>query len=428
VFWRNCPFGIFWALVKNMTQRQLFKLPSTSHSVAWASAMAFGAQVLFALLMLKAFTPQDVGQFSVVSQIAFFWMTLSLAQSPLSLLANAHLSAHVALQTAWRESCQRAVWLMPLAVGAWWLSGLSGVSTLGWIALLAFCQMAWGLAQSFVLRTRAAPQQIAVRVTPPLVALMAALLAAAWGANAQSLMASAGLGYAVGATWLWRAWRDTTPTPSTATSTAAAPQSDARSPRLRLAHTLADALMATAVIVVWQRLYGAQETGWMSAVLRVFGFIPAVVHMAWAQVMLTSHGQPSAQRLLALRLGGLAFLLVFGLGGACALALQWGWLDARWQGVADYVWPLALWQGAACVFAAFSHRPFQTNSAASYSLGCIGVVAIQALTLLLPWAGVTLTAQLHLTLYAGVSAVGLGAMAWWMQGLTSNSPKHLSTD
>ena len=48
------------------------QLPSTSHSVALASALAFGAQVLFALLMIRAFSPQDVGEFSVVSQIAFF--------------------------------------------------------------------------------------------------------------------------------------------------------------------------------------------------------------------------------------------------------------------------------------------------------------------------------------------------------------------
>ena len=36
---------------------------------------------------------------------------------------------------------------------------------------------------------------------------------------------------------------------------------DPRSATLRMAHTLVDALLATAIIVVWQRMYGAEETG-----------------------------------------------------------------------------------------------------------------------------------------------------------------------
>jgi hypothetical protein len=49
--------------------------------------LAFATQVAFALLMLRWFTPQEVGEFSVISQIGFFWMTLALAQAPLGLLA-----------------------------------------------------------------------------------------------------------------------------------------------------------------------------------------------------------------------------------------------------------------------------------------------------------------------------------------------------
>ncbi len=60
----------------------------TSQTVALASLLSFGTQVVFALLMLRWFTPQEVGEFSVISQIAFFWMTLALAQAPLSLLVN----------------------------------------------------------------------------------------------------------------------------------------------------------------------------------------------------------------------------------------------------------------------------------------------------------------------------------------------------
>ena len=404
-----------------------FKLPSTSHSVALASALAFGAQVLFALLMIRAFSPQDVGEFSVVSQIAFFWMTLSLAQAPLSLLANAQVAPHEALRKAWRESCQRAAWLAPLAVCAWWFSGLHQASTLVWMALLASCQMAWGLAQSFVLRTRSAEQQVTVRVVPPWVALLAAALAAWWDASAQSLIAAAGLGYAVGASWLWLAWREPAAGVALTASAATAPQqADPRSAGLRMAHTLGDALIATAVVVVWQRLYGAQEPGWLSALLRVFGFVPAVVHMAWAQVMLTPHGQADATRHLALRLGALASLVVLALGGVCTLAVQWGWLDTRWQGITADVWPLALWQGAACLFAAFSHRPFQTGRARAYSKACLGLVAIQACVLGLPWAGVALDAPEHLALYAGVSALGLGILAGWMRGLRDAPANHRS--
>ncbi len=54
---------------------------STSRVVALSSAVAFATQVAFALLMLRLFTPQEVGEFSVISQIGFFWMTLALAQA-----------------------------------------------------------------------------------------------------------------------------------------------------------------------------------------------------------------------------------------------------------------------------------------------------------------------------------------------------------
>jgi len=40
------------------------------------------------LLMLRYFSPEEVGMFSVISQIGFFWTTLALAQTPLRLLAN----------------------------------------------------------------------------------------------------------------------------------------------------------------------------------------------------------------------------------------------------------------------------------------------------------------------------------------------------
>ena len=63
----------------------------TSKIVALSSAEAFALQIALALLMLRYFSPEEVGVFSVISQIGFSWTTLALAQTPLRLLAN-HVS------------------------------------------------------------------------------------------------------------------------------------------------------------------------------------------------------------------------------------------------------------------------------------------------------------------------------------------------
>ena len=47
----------------------LLRLPRASHTVALASLVAFATQVAFALLMLRLFTPEEVGEFSVLSQM-----------------------------------------------------------------------------------------------------------------------------------------------------------------------------------------------------------------------------------------------------------------------------------------------------------------------------------------------------------------------
>ena len=136
-----------------MRLSQLFSVHNTSQTVALASALSFGTQVVFALLMLRWFTPQEVGEFSVISQIAFFWMTLALAQAPLSLLVNQVRDAHLEARNHWRSSVFRWCLLAPLALLALWFSQLSVLSALWWVVLIALCQLSWGLAQSFVLRT-----------------------------------------------------------------------------------------------------------------------------------------------------------------------------------------------------------------------------------------------------------------------------------
>ena len=184
---------------------------NTSRTIALASLVAFATQVAFALLMLRLFTPQEVGEFSVISQIGFFWMTLALAQSNLSLLANQHVPAPMAARQAWRASALRGLALLPVAALAVWFSQLSMWPALLWALLLAFCQMAWMLAQSLTLRVGSAWQQALVRVLPPATAAVCALTAALLGASLNwdgpVLLVAALLGYAVGAAWLVRALR-----------------------------------------------------------------------------------------------------------------------------------------------------------------------------------------------------------------------------
>ena len=74
------------------------------------------SQAAMALFLLGLFEPAAVGLYSVVAQVSFGWATLALAQSPLSLLANQHLSALHAGRQAWRQSAQRWLWLTPLAL------------------------------------------------------------------------------------------------------------------------------------------------------------------------------------------------------------------------------------------------------------------------------------------------------------------------
>ena len=414
-----------------------FNVSSTSRVVALSSAIAFATQIVFALLMLRLFTPQEVGEFSVISQIGFFWMTFALAQAPLGMLANQYLPAQLAARQAWRASALRDVGLLPVAALAMWFSQLSLWPALLWALLLAFCQMGWMLAQSLTLRVGSAWHQAAVRVLPPVTAaataLTAALVGTSVGWSGPTLVLSALLGYAVGVAWLAPALLerdahvDSTPSAGSATAKpdishdANTQQSDSRSATLRMAHTLVDALLATAIIVVWQRMYGAEETGWMSALLRVLGFLPAVVHMAWAQVKLAK-AQHADSRITAMAspwwLGLGAFACVIVLGLSCAVALYFEWLDPRWSGVWPYIAPLVLWQGSACLSAAFSHRPFQTQSANVYSWACMALGILQAMVLLAPMGlAQPIDAEQHMAAFALVTSLGLLGLTVWMARL-----------
>jgi hypothetical protein len=100
---------------------------------------------------------------------------------------------------------------------------------------------------------------------------------------------------------------------------------------------------------------------------------------------------------------------------SCAVALYLEWLDPRWSGVWPYIAPLVLWQGSACLSAAFSHRPFQTQSASAYSWACMALGLLQALVLLTPM-GLTepIDATQHMAAFALVSSLGLLSLTVWM--------------
>ena len=403
----------------------------TSQIVALSSAVAFALQIALALLMLRYFSPEEVGVFSVISQIGFFWTTLALAQTPLLLLANHGGSVFDDARHAWVSSLQRFVWLSPVAALAVWCSGLSFVNALLWALLLSLCQLTWMLAQSMRLRMEGVWAQAGVRVLPPLMALLVAATAVFMQLSGPALLAAALLGYAMGAAWLLPSLLANRPAQFDNVSTKpdkaallpalqvpshvaiASVSGDNRSDTLRMAHTLADALLATAIVVVWQRMYGAQETGWMAAPLRVMGFVPAVVHMAWAQVLLA---QPHYARTDPLRVGLAGFASVALLGAGCAVALGMGWLGEHWQGVSPYLLPLVVWQGSACLVNAFSHLPFETKTARTFSLVCVGVAILQGVVLLAPTsANMLITPSNHIAWFGAVSAISFFSVYLWLK-------------
>ena len=392
---------------------------------ALGSLVSLAAQALMALFLLKLFEPQAVGVFSVIAQIAFGWATLALAQSPLSLLANQHLPALPAARQALLASLRRWCWLMPAALLAAWWSGRSGgwPGHLGWAAAIALAQMGWLLAQGLSLRMHAPLSIALVRLLPPVLAALLASVGALWlDWRSSTLLTSAALiGYVAGALWLLPVLQPLLPGADMGAAHAGA-QGDLRSERLKFIHTLSDVLVATALATHWAWVHGAAQAGCLLILLRVTGFIPALVSTAWAQVVLS---RPQAQRpgsWLAAALGAGGVALVCLLAG---LALQGGWLSASWAPLADYLWPVALWQIGACLVAAVSHRPFRQGRAVTYTWQCLAINAVQALLLWLPpLLGWSLTDQLWAM--AGFLALALTVQAAWAARLPERPVTHAS--
>ncbi|PUE41150.1 hypothetical protein B9Z50_05275 [Limnohabitans sp. Bal53] len=403
-------------------------LPRATAPAALGSLVSLAAQGFLALVLFRLFSPEEVGMFSATSQLAFFWASLALAQSPLSLLAERHQEPRAAARRAWRQSAWRLLWLAPVAgLGAFW-SGLGdAVQVWAWAAALGLAQLSWLLAQSLTLRLGSRWSVGLVRMVPPVLAAAAAVLGAVLfpergeGLELPVLLVSACLGYLAGAVWMRLAFQSAT-VPDAAgaakegsdlrTATAEAPpSSDPRSARLKMLHTLSDGLAATALALSWPAHYGAQEAGWLLALLRILSFIPALVHTAWAQVVLSSS---TKVQLRPLKVAWAASALVLGVGALAQLALTWGWLDARWQGLSSYVWPLVLWQTAACFVAAHAHLPFQKGLAVQHAWLCVAMNAgFIALCVVLPWA-IPLSASTHMAWLSAYMLLSLTALTLWV--------------
>jgi hypothetical protein len=373
------------------------------------------SQAAMALFLLGLFEPAAVGLYSVVAQVSFGWATLALAQSPLSLLANQHLSALHAGRQAWRQSAQRWLWLTPLALLAlgWSMPAAAGLedhyAVMAWAAAMALAQLSWMLAQSLALRVHSPLSIAAVRVIPPLLAATGTALAAGiWHRqDSQTLLLAALTGYVAGALWLWPLWRPTTT--DTAKATLARASSDTRSERLKFMHTFSDVVVALALASHWARLYGATEAGCLLILLRVMGFVPALVSTAWSQVVLS---RPEAQRPPSWFAAGTASLGLCALAGVIFVSLQQGWLPSAWAHLRHYLLPVLLWQIAASTSAAVSHRPFRFQQAHAYTWSCLAINALQTLLVFGPswWGG---SQSQHLWLLTTGLALALGLQALW---------------
>ena len=361
-------------------------MPARSGPVALANLIAFGIQGLFALLLLGMFEPQQVAVYFVVSQIAFYWHNLALAQGNTTLITNPIQDIRREARLITTQSSLRLMLLLPLAYLGLHLSDLNSpelqiAALLVWTLLIAFCQMAWYLAQAYLLRSGTAGQSALVRILPPFIAALIAWLGATLQWHGPVLLAAALLGFACGAAWLADAWR---PNAQSHPETARPPsQRDDRSSMLRALSTVMDGLLYTGLAVAWQSYYGSQHAGWLLILMRLLGFIPSLVHTAWQQLLLAGPDQKQI-RSLWVALGSASLVMLICL--AITIAAHTSWLPERWQGLQDYAPPVALWQASACLVMTFSYLGFARGRAVLFAWVGIGKHFLCLIALLLPLA------------------------------------------
>ena len=83
------------------------RLPASA-TLAMASLVSLGAQAMMGVAMLHFFSPEATGRFAVIAQVAFFWVTLALAQGPLTFLADVQQPPGQALRAVLRASLARS--------------------------------------------------------------------------------------------------------------------------------------------------------------------------------------------------------------------------------------------------------------------------------------------------------------------------------
>ena len=134
--------------------------------------------------------------------------------------------------------------------------------------------------------------------------------------------------------------------------------------------------------------------------------------------MLLAQPQYARTNPLLVGLGGLAVVVLLGAG--CGFALVMGWLSEQWQGVWPYLLPLVLWQGSACLVAAFSQTPFEKNSTQKYSYVCISIASLQGFILCIPiiFPTFSISRNVHIELFGFISALGLLAVFYWLQRIS----------
>jgi len=277
------------------------------------------------------------------------------------------------------------------------------------------------------LRMLGAWAQVGVRVLPPLVALLVTLISVHLHLYESTLLLAALFGYIVGATWFLPVVRKSQQYSyflhkkcTTFTLQELPTINDDRSTTLRMLHSLSDILVLTTIIVVWQRLYGLQETGCLTALLRMMGFIPAVIHMAWSQVRLARSNQKNTNPFW---LGLAGFGLVAMLGVIIKVAIDFGYIREDWQGITIYIFSLTIWQGSSCMTAAFSYKQFQKNNASKHSWFCIILSASQLLVLIAPFLNhrIELSAIAHFQFFATISSFFLLVLCYWLYSIGNSS-------
>jgi hypothetical protein len=391
------------------------------------TAGAFAAQVLMALLLLRHYSPESVGYFSVVAQVAFAWASLALAQAPISLLANTVNAPEPSVARLVTESVARWLILMPVAVGValWVAHAVPGPSEarapLLLMALAAaamsWFQAGWILAQSVQLRWGSPTAIALVRLSPPWIAVsMAAGAVFLHEPSTLALVMACVVGFAVGCMGLLqRHFAAEDGGRAAAYPGEPTRVGDPRSARLKMAHTLSDLAISTVLALQWAALYGAAAAGLLLITLRVLALIPTLVSTGWSHGILS---RPVEQRPSLVWVVGLASLALAGLAWLVQLLVSIAWIAAGWEALQRYILPVACWQGGAILVAAVAYRPFLARrpSAQAYSRMCIGSNLIQLLMLAAP-PSLGLDQATHLWLFVATVTALQGSIAAWAASL-----------